>query len=103
MAPSQQIFSTPLTRLFDINHPVMLAGRIFFLLSLYPLQSSQSTGMNVASGPRLAAAVTNAGRTELKTIIGILTLPSQVESGSLAGWVIARGRSGKPLMTSGRN
>lgn len=43
MAPSQQIFSTPLTRLFDINHPVMLAG------------------MNVASGPRLAAAVTNAG------------------------------------------
>ncbi|KAH9966433.1 2-nitropropane dioxygenase [Russula dissimulans] len=43
MAPSQQVFSTPLTRLFDITHPVMLAG------------------MNVAAGPRLAAAVTNAG------------------------------------------
>ncbi|KAI0306770.1 2-nitropropane dioxygenase [Multifurca ochricompacta] len=43
MAPSQQIFSTPLTRLFNIRHPVMLAG------------------MNVAAGPRLAAAVTNAG------------------------------------------
>ncbi|KAH9079192.1 2-nitropropane dioxygenase [Lactarius deliciosus] len=43
MAPSHQMFTTPLTRLFKINHPVMLAG------------------MNVASGPRLAAAVTNAG------------------------------------------
>ncbi|KAI9458042.1 2-nitropropane dioxygenase [Russula earlei] len=43
MAPSQQVFSTPLTRLFNIKHPVMLAG------------------MNVAAGPRLAAAVTNAG------------------------------------------
>ncbi|EKM55627.1 uncharacterized protein PHACADRAFT_256372 [Phanerochaete carnosa HHB-10118-sp] len=43
MPSSQPIFSTPLTRLFNINHPVMLAG------------------MNVAAGPRLAAAVTNAG------------------------------------------
>ncbi|KAI0256481.1 2-nitropropane dioxygenase [Lactifluus subvellereus] len=43
MPPSQQIFSTQLTRLFNIRHPVMLAG------------------MNVASGSRLAAAVTNAG------------------------------------------
>lgn len=34
---------TPLTDLFKINHPVLLAG------------------MNVAAGPRLAAAVTNAG------------------------------------------
>jgi len=40
---SQPVFSTPLTRLFKINHPVMLAG------------------MNVAAGPKLAAAVTNAG------------------------------------------
>ena len=34
---------TPATDLFKINHPVLLAG------------------MNVAAGPRLAAAVTNAG------------------------------------------
>ncbi|KII88723.1 hypothetical protein PLICRDRAFT_41941 [Plicaturopsis crispa FD-325 SS-3] len=37
------VFTTPLTKLFNINHPVMLAG------------------MNVAAGPKLAAAVTNAG------------------------------------------
>ncbi|KAK0448313.1 2-nitropropane dioxygenase [Desarmillaria tabescens] len=43
MPSSSPIFSTPLTKLFKINHPVMLAG------------------MNVAAGPRLAAAVTNAG------------------------------------------
>ncbi|KAI0064696.1 2-nitropropane dioxygenase [Artomyces pyxidatus] len=43
MPSSEQVFSTPLTRLFKINHPVMLAG------------------MNVAAGPKLAAAVTNAG------------------------------------------
>jgi hypothetical protein len=35
--------STPLTKLFKIQHPVFLAG------------------MNVAAGPGLAAAVTNAG------------------------------------------
>ncbi|KAI0747981.1 2-nitropropane dioxygenase [Daedaleopsis nitida] len=43
MPSSPPVFSTPLTKLFNINHPVMLAG------------------MNVAAGPRLAAAVTNAG------------------------------------------
>jgi len=43
MPSSEPVFSTPLTRLFKINHPVMLAG------------------MNVAAGPKLAAAVTNAG------------------------------------------
>ncbi|PCH38283.1 2-nitropropane dioxygenase [Wolfiporia cocos MD-104 SS10] len=43
MPSSPPVFSTPLTRLFKITHPVMLAG------------------MNVAAGPRLAAAVTNAG------------------------------------------
>ncbi|PPQ78549.1 hypothetical protein CVT25_011821 [Psilocybe cyanescens] len=43
MPSSPPVFSTPLTRLFRINHPVMLAG------------------MNVAAGPKLAAAVTNAG------------------------------------------
>ncbi|KAF9652948.1 2-nitropropane dioxygenase [Thelephora ganbajun] len=43
MPPSKPMLSTPLTKLFGINHPVMLAG------------------MNVAAGPKLAAAVTNAG------------------------------------------
>lgn len=43
MPSSPQIFKTPLTELFGIKHPVMLAG------------------MNVAAGPKLAAAVTNAG------------------------------------------
>ena len=35
--------STPITKLFGIKHPILLAG------------------MNVAAGPELAAAVTNAG------------------------------------------
>ncbi|KAF9820163.1 hypothetical protein IEO21_01596 [Rhodonia placenta] len=43
MPSSPPVFTTPLTQLFGINHPVMLAG------------------MNVAAGPKLAAAVTNAG------------------------------------------
>ena len=38
-----ETFSTPLTKLFGIKHPILLAG------------------MNVAAGPALAAAVTNAG------------------------------------------
>jgi NAD(P)H-dependent flavin oxidoreductase YrpB (nitropropane dioxygenase family) len=42
MASPQQI-KTTLTDLLKINHPVLLAG------------------MNVAAGPKLAAAVTNAG------------------------------------------
>jgi NAD(P)H-dependent flavin oxidoreductase YrpB (nitropropane dioxygenase family) len=42
MASPQQI-KTTLTDLLKIKHPVMLAG------------------MNVAAGPKLAAAVTNAG------------------------------------------
>ncbi|SJX63691.1 uncharacterized protein SRS1_14442 [Sporisorium reilianum f. sp. reilianum] len=42
MASAQQI-KTPLTEAFGITHPIMLAG------------------MNVAAGPELAAAVTNAG------------------------------------------
>jgi NAD(P)H-dependent flavin oxidoreductase YrpB (nitropropane dioxygenase family) len=43
MPSSGPIFTTPLTKLFKIDHPVMLAG------------------MSVAAGPKLAAAVTNAG------------------------------------------
>lgn len=56
--------STPITELFNIKHPVILAGnpcsfkalpRVLFTHFL-PL-----AGMNVAAGPELAAAVTNAG------------------------------------------
>ncbi|KAI0047963.1 2-nitropropane dioxygenase [Auriscalpium vulgare] len=43
MPASPPLLATPLTKLFGIHHPVMLAG------------------MNVAAGPKLAAAVTNAG------------------------------------------
>jgi NAD(P)H-dependent flavin oxidoreductase YrpB (nitropropane dioxygenase family) len=39
----KESFATPLTKLFGIKHPILLAG------------------MNVAAGPELAAAVTNAG------------------------------------------
>lgn len=42
-APLTETIATPLTKLFGIKHPIMLAG------------------MNVAAGPELAAAVTNAG------------------------------------------
>ncbi|KAJ7273246.1 Nitronate monooxygenase-domain-containing protein [Mycena rebaudengoi] len=55
MPSSKPVFDTPLTRLFKINHPVMLAG------------------MNVAAGPRLAAAVTNAGG--IGTIGGVRQSP----------------------------
>ena len=41
--PIPETIRTPITDLFGINHPVLLAG------------------MNVAAGPKLAAAVTNAG------------------------------------------
>jgi NAD(P)H-dependent flavin oxidoreductase YrpB (nitropropane dioxygenase family) len=40
---STPTITTPLTKLFGIQHPILLAG------------------MNVAAGPELAAAVTNAG------------------------------------------
>jgi len=40
---SAETITTPLTKLFGIKHPILLAG------------------MNVAAGPELAAAVTNAG------------------------------------------
>jgi NAD(P)H-dependent flavin oxidoreductase YrpB (nitropropane dioxygenase family) len=44
--------STPLTKLFGIKHPIFLAG------------------MNVAAGPGLAAAVTNAGGLGMHTLRG---------------------------------
>jgi len=56
---SPQVFKTGLTDLFKINHPVMLAG------------------MNVAAGPKLAAAVTNAGG--LGVIGGIGAKPDRLQ------------------------
>ncbi|KAJ7929273.1 2-nitropropane dioxygenase [Mycena leptocephala] len=55
MPSSKPVFVTPLTKLFKIQHPVMLAG------------------MNVAAGPKLAAAVTNAGG--IGTIGGVRQSP----------------------------
>lgn len=54
-----QVFSTPLTEMFNIKHPIMLAG------------------MNVAAGPKLAAAVTNAGG--LGVIGGVNYTPEQLK------------------------
>ncbi|KAF9793033.1 2-nitropropane dioxygenase [Thelephora terrestris] len=59
MSPSKPVLSTPLTKLFGINHPVMLAG------------------MNVAAGPKLAAAVTNAGG--IGSIGGIKMSPKMLQ------------------------
>jgi NAD(P)H-dependent flavin oxidoreductase YrpB (nitropropane dioxygenase family) len=53
------VFSTPLTDLFGIKHPIMLAG---LLVPAVCSHTGHSTGMNVAAGPKLAAAVTNAGK-----------------------------------------
>ncbi|TDL27265.1 2-nitropropane dioxygenase [Rickenella mellea] len=59
MPSSEAVFSTPLTKLFGIRHPVMLAG------------------MNVAAGPRLAAAVTNSGG--IGVIGGVRQTPSVLQ------------------------
>ncbi|KAF7311492.1 CBM20 domain-containing protein [Mycena kentingensis (nom. inval.)] len=59
MPSSEQVFSTPLTKLFKINHPVMLAG------------------MNVSAGPLLAATVTNAGG--IGTIGGVRQSPKMLK------------------------
>ena len=61
------VISTPITDLFGIKHPILLAGVPNISLSLrVPCQRRDAnyffaTGMNVAAGPELAAAVTNAG------------------------------------------
>ena len=57
--PAQQLFTTPITKMFGIKHPVMLAG------------------MNVAAGPKLAAAVTNAGG--IGVIGGVNYTPAQLK------------------------
>jgi NAD(P)H-dependent flavin oxidoreductase YrpB (nitropropane dioxygenase family) len=52
--------TTPVTELFGIKHPVLLAGLVFFVFKIaYDILIY--TRMNVAAGPELAAAVTNAG------------------------------------------
>ncbi|OTB03711.1 hypothetical protein M426DRAFT_321416 [Hypoxylon sp. CI-4A] len=58
MASPQKI-RTPITDLFKINHPIFLAG------------------MNVAAGPKLAAAVTNAGG--LGVIGGVTYTPAMLK------------------------
>lgn len=71
MPSSPQIFTTPFTKLFNIQHPISLAGkRLSHSLSLSlcrhlnPVSFPRAfavAGMNVAAGPELAAAVSNAG------------------------------------------
>lgn len=60
MPSSPPVFSTPLTKLFNVPHPIMLAG------------------MNVAAGPKLAAAVTNAGG--IGVIGGLRQTPKMLQS-----------------------
>ena len=60
MPSSAPVLATPLTRLFKINHPVMLC-RVSHLAHQPSPETSDACSMNVAAGPKLAAAVTNAG------------------------------------------
>ena len=63
------VISTPITKLFGIKHPILLAGVWIPFLWLSPTRAPyifhvsypSLPGMNVAAGPELAAAVTNAG------------------------------------------
>jgi NAD(P)H-dependent flavin oxidoreductase YrpB (nitropropane dioxygenase family) len=62
------VISTPVTELFKIRHPILLAGMgssLNFHRScmgeLLLIRKLKTTGMNVASGSELAAAVTNYG------------------------------------------
>lgn len=52
--------STPITKLFGIKHPVILAG-MNVSPARAPCPASELTLSQVAAGPDLAAAVTNAG------------------------------------------
>uniref|UniRef100_A0A7S2AH76 Nitronate monooxygenase domain-containing protein n=1 Tax=Pycnococcus provasolii TaxID=41880 RepID=A0A7S2AH76_9CHLO len=60
MATMQQLIRTPITDMFGVKHPVILAG------------------MNVAAGARLASAVTNAGG--LGVIGGVNYTPAQLQA-----------------------
>ena len=60
--------STPITEVFGIKHPILLAGvckPFYGFRQRVPCHGhvsySSHPGMNVAAGPELAAAVTNAG------------------------------------------
>ena len=55
------VISTPITELFGIKHPVLLAGVLYLVARDMTLTLPSAQGMNVAAGPELAAAVTNAG------------------------------------------
>ena len=67
------VISTPITELFGIQHPILLAGMSLCMPVLWlwspeyqcqcqcRIPNGSPPGMNVASGPELAAAVTNAG------------------------------------------
>ena len=55
------VISTPVTELFGIKHPVILAGKSSILYHDGTAFTVVSIGMDRASGPELVAAVTNAG------------------------------------------
>jgi hypothetical protein len=64
------VISTPITELFKIKHPILLAGVCTVYRSQACFRNLSHTKnasltlysrMNVAAGPELAAAVTNAG------------------------------------------
>ena len=59
--PTMSTISTPITQLFGIKHPILLAGSVSSpIVPQFPNLADQFR-MNVAAGPELAAAVTNAG------------------------------------------
>jgi len=59
------VIKTPITELFGIKHPILLAGMAYGsaheFVKFISIFDYVRTGMNVAAGPELAAAVTNAG------------------------------------------
>jgi len=82
---SQQKLKTTTTELLNINHPVILAG------------------MNVAAGPKLAAAVTNAGGLG---VIGGVRPTSRIPTAygvanekTKTGWIYSRYASGTDRRT----
>ena len=67
LTQTMSAITTPITELFKIRHPILLAGTRSHLQSFSSLLGRHRhcnlsiSGMNVASGPELAAAVTNHG------------------------------------------
>ena len=64
--PVEKQFTTSITEMFNIQHPILLAG------------------MNVAAGPKLAAAVTNAGSPFQLLVHAVWCIPAHHESNGLA-------------------